>query len=348
MSTITSTETNTAQAVFDSFIPVVRKYDYRTADGKFVKNLQNDESLTVEIGEVVVVDPNGVYDNENGWTEAPVKYKALKVTTKVAESEGTILLDLFEYLTKYTPTVKVTNEDYQKVEVPNVVRWVTERIFLESRTDERWGGLGGNWYAFKVRSASLVDGAVVITDETVLKSHRFSVSPLQREYDAKSAESLPAQYTVSARVQAKHNEEARGARTASLIAGAKASFVPSNNFEACKHYAEKFIKEGVNETIDGSWRTALDIAVDIETTTLLKKYLEALGSTDWETPYPEPLRSSYWTDRDESSVPTVIDEVTAYAITVANYVGVNRSLNDATPTIIGLVLAKFNKVLRRW
>lgn len=220
-----------------------------------------------------------------------------------------------------------------------------ERFFVLKR---------GLWNVFE-QEFTFVEGVGLFYNKEDDKVERieFPFGPAHRiEWEFRKdidSSSLSPVKTALSRLSSHREAVQKKNRRESLIETAKATFEPNAVFEQMKRNAENIVSTDINMELRSDWRTPTDVAVDFEVKALCAKFLEVLGKTDWEVQYPRPIDSHRWTQRDaQNSVPSVIDEVHAYAITVAQYTRRNRSTGDATITLIGLVLREFNEVMNRW
>lgn len=317
MDTATNTEVTDLLTTFNA---EPRKYDFRTAEGKFFKGLLSyTDEYEVLTGTVLV-------DESRGWGET------LKTVTVPKDAIRLVrTVNLTDELAGVYLKSKLVNDWQARDKGKASLSIVDTALFVEN------GYGGGDWrhVAFTVWTLEK-DGEVVKTERVVLDYHKgarvISVS-LGNMVNEVSASILS--WTESQKKQDEFNAR---------VAEVKASFVPSYQYERSRDRAQKFVAKGV-EASKGNhdlWHNHVHVAIETEVLNLCEAFLQILGKTNAEVTVFGGVPRVGVNSTDDI---VVVDETIAFATVVARRVSRSWSSNDFASALIGQVLNRFTEVL---
>lgn len=355
MSTITSTK-STAEALFDSFRPAERKYDLRTARGKFWKELvgTNPELVTNGIVDYVKTGWNRDYTEQ---VETITPYHALRITTGVEVDEA--IATIVAYLREVQPTREVRDEEYNKHTIPNFVRVVLERIYLEENEDG-WGAIDGD-RTYKVLSVAIdpeTDEAFHII-EFVDFGHSWYSNPFVEHnswrHGNDNTSTLDTYQHIVSVLEKKRTDNVRSARIAELIAECieqgleNASWKYESVIRSCEKFLAEHDARVASFSLDDKRpvEAVFSLAEDVALAKVVRYYLECLGKTTWEVnsnSFVFESRRHLFGEQDGEARPRFIDEVLAYAIVVDWYI--RETWDIGTQASKGSVLKDFSDLIR--
>lgn len=310
------TATTEVKDLLTTFNAEPRKYDFRTADGKFFKHLLSyTHEYDVLTGTVLVDETRGYGDNA---TTVAVPRNAIRLVRTVSLDDAIVE----EYLNN-----KLVNNWQSRDKGKASLAVVDTALFVEN------GYGSGNWrhVAFTVWTLEK-DGEVVKTERVVLD-----------DYDGARATSVGLgnkSFEVSQSLSVWKAEQKKQDEFNARLADIKASFVPSYNYERARTGAQKFIDDGVEASRGNTsmWHNHVHVAIETEVLNLCESFLKILGKTTAE------VRTAYTTYGHNDDI-MVIDETIAYATVVAQRVSSSWSSNDFSASLIGQVLHRFTEVI---
>lgn len=358
MSTVTTT-LSVAETLFETFVPCERKYDLRTARGKFAKSLENNQYISIATGTADLLETRYVYNDDDSQTKASVPVKYNVIHTYVNEEWNNIFDYAELYLREVAPTRKVFGSNYKDVfNIPNVVRIAVESIYVEDRVDESAGR--DRYEAFKVFSIAIdpeTDKAFYVFD-VVGHKHQWDSNPFIKEGEWRREDDDISTLTTfqgikhaveERREQVKRHTQQQRLETECIEAGLASVGSSYANF---KHNCELFLLEFGNEvspTLNQPITNAFENAYNVALQSVVEFYLSVLGKTSWQVSSRtfDLGRRGYWRSQEERDAerPRFIDEVLAYAITADWFI--SQDNYRTTPEgARGEVLSRFNEVLR--
>ena len=312
MSTDTFTET---QSVLSTFKSEPRKYDLRTAEGKYFKRLNSyDTEFTVDAGNITV-------NEEHGWGEdrhtVAVPYPAIHLV-RTAEIDSALVETYLKH--KLVRTWACRDKGKASLVVIN-----------EALYQERWQG--GWWVHVDAIVYTLTtDGEMTVLNKTIdtdeYKASNLIANGLGNTlFDVTNAIELWEQADIN---DAEHEQH---------IADLKASFVPSYGYERALREANKFIERGVapSEGDDSHWHNHVHVAIETEVMRLCKRFVAVLGATT------DKVRTAFPSYREEDI--RVIDENIAYSLVIAERMSSSFSSNDFSDALMGQVIHKFTRIV---
>ena len=311
MSTDTFTET---QSVLSLFQPRDRKYDLRTAEGKYFKRLNSYNSeYTVTTGVVIVPEERGYGDTA---TVIDVTYDAIHLVRTVDVDN-----DLVETYLKGKLQYDWQARDSKKASF--VV--VNEALFQES-----WSG--GRWVHVDYSVWSLEEGGELVVTTATGSTDHFETSRI-------IARALGNRvFEMTSDIQAHESRKAQADEHARKVADVVSAFVPSYAYERALAEATKVIERGVSESEGehSDWHNHVHVAIDIEVLKLCKRFVQILGKTT------DTVRIAFTSYSDDIRV---IDENMAYATVIAERTGRGWSSNDFSGALLGQVLHRFTRIV---
>ena len=311
MSTDTFTET---QSVLSLFQPRDRKYDLRTAEGKYFKRLNSySHEYTVTTGVVIVPEERGYGDTA---TVIDVTYDAIHLVRTVDVDN-----DLVETYLKGKLQYDWQARDSKKASF--VV--VNEALFQES-----WSG--GRWVHVDYSVWSLEEGGELVVTTATGSTDHFETSRI-------IARALGNRvFEMTSDIQAHESRKAQADEHARKVADVVSAFVPSYAYERALAEATKVIERGVSESEGehSDWHNHVHVAIDIEVLKLCKRFVQILGKTT------DTVRIAFTSYSDDIRV---IDENMAYATVIAERTGRGWSSNDFSGALLGQVLHRFTRIV---
>jgi hypothetical protein len=313
MSTITSTEVH---STFSTFKPRDRKYDLRTAEGKYFKRLDSfSDEYTVTTGVVTVPEERGYAETA---TVIDVTYDAIHLVRTVAVDN-----DLVETYLKGRLQYDWQARDKKKASFV---------VVNEALYQERWGS--GFWVHVDYSVWSLEEGGELVVTTSTLNatSDHLDISRIIAKALGNRVAELNSEVQVHETRKAKADEHAR------KVADVVSAFVPSYAYERALAEATKVIERGVtpSEGDDSQWHNHVHVAIDIEVQKLCKRFVAILGQT---TDHVRIALNSYNEDI------RIVDENIAYATVIAERTGHGWSSNDFSGALLGQVLHRFTKIV---
>lgn len=311
--------TSTTTSIRSTFKPEERKYDLRTADGKFFKQLKSyDSEYAVTTGVVTVNEERGYGDTA---TIVPVEYPAIRLVRTVD-----IHADVVSTFLENDITYSYMSRDAGKSRL--VV--VNEIIYFE-----RWGS----------QLIAYIDGFVYKMN----RGEEMSVTTFTSEYgedisyklvkEGLGCKKFQVESAISAWLIQHHEQVMRQQRIDDL----KASFKPSHAYHRALYGANQFIEKGVkpSEGDDSSWRNHVHVAIDIEVMNMCKHFVSILGKTTDEV---DTAFSSTMSGHD----PVIVDENIAYATVIAKRTNRGWSSNDFSSGLLAHAIGDFSKLLKSY
>lgn len=360
MSTITSIP-SVAQTLFNTFEPAERKYDLRTARGKFYKDIAGHATVKVEVGTADLVTEIQRWVEETETYESTYetnKYNALYVTINADIHD--VLANVEAYLREVAPTRVVYGDDSERHTLPNFVRIATEKVYIEDRVGGYYGK--DEYHAFNVLSAyiSPETDTLVSFYETVERNHEWDSNPFLKKDSWRRDKDGIAQLTryqnLVENLEKHRKSDAEGKRRGALITACVEAGLENRSYayDTAVAGCTKF-KEGFEWKTEAPTRNPIqevfDIAIETAVKSIVDYYESVLGKTSWEVQSTAFAiggeRRRYFYDENEylNARPTFIDETYAYALAVEWYL--SRDSWDRTPEgIKGEVLKRFYDVIR--
>lgn len=311
-----STSTTEYKGVRSTFKPEERKYDLRTAEGKFFKQLNSYNSeYEVTTGVVTLNEERGWGDNA---TIIDVDYPAILLVRTVDIHDDVVSMFLENDLTHSWFAIDAGKSSL-------VV--VNEVLYFE-----RYG----------LQNIAYVDAFVYSMnkgEEMVKSVHN---SNIMNDIDHKLVKRGLGckKFQVDSAISVWLLEHHENVKRQQQLDDLKASFVPSRGYELALYEANKFIEAGVapSEGDDSSWRNHIHVAIDIEVMNMCKHFVRILGKTtdDFNTAFSSRRHGD----------PVVIDEFIAYATVIAHRTGGGWSSNDFSGALLGQAIGNFTKIVK--
>lgn len=312
MSTETFTET---QSVLSTFKSEPRKYDLRTAEGKFFKRLNSyDTEFTVETGNITVNEERGYGDDQR---TVAVSYPAIHLV-RTAEIDSALIETYLKH--KLVRTWACREKGKASLTVIN-----------EALYQERWSS--GWWiHVDAIKYTMTADGEMTVTNGTI-NTDEYKASKVIANGLGNTL------FEVKNAIELWEQADAKDAEHEQHIADLKASFVPSYGYERALREANKFIERGVapSEGENSHWHNHIHVAIDTEVMMLCKRFVQVLGATT------DKVRSAFPSYREDDT--RVIDENIAYALVIAERTGGSWSSNDFSGAVLGQVIHKFTRIV---
>lgn len=309
-----TTSVTEVQSTLSTFQPRDRKYDLRTAEGKYFKRLNSYSSeYTVTTGVVIVPEERGYGDNA---TTIDVTYDAIHLVRTVDVDS-----DLVETYLKGKLQYDWQSRDRKKASF--VV--VNEALYQES-----WSG--GRWVHVDYSVWSLEEGGEVVATTGTSDTDHYETSRIVAKALGNRV------FEMNSDIQANEARKAQADEHARKVADVLSAFVPSYSYERSLAEATKFIERGVKESEgeNSHWHNHVHVAIDIEVMKLCKRYVQILGATT------DTVRIAF---NSYSGDIKVVDEHMAYATVIAERTGGGWSSNDFSGALLGQVLHRFTKIV---
>lgn len=312
MSTETFTET---QSVLSTFKPEPRKYDLRTAEGKYFKRLNSySTEFTVDAGNITVNEEHGYGDDSR---IVAVSYPAIHLV-RTAEIDSALV----ETYLKHKLVRNWSCRDKGKASLT---------VINEALYQERWSG--GWWvHVDAIKYTLTADGELTVLNATI-NTDEWKASTVIAKALGNTL------FEITNEIKLWEQADAKDAEHEQHIADLKASFVPSYGYERALREATKVIERGVepSEGENSHWHNHIHVAIDTEVLMLCKRFVQVLGSTT------DKVRTAFPSYREEDT--RVIDENIAYALVIAERTGGGWSSNDFSGAVLGQVIHKFTRIV---
>lgn len=309
--------TSTATSIRSTFKAEERKYDLRTADGKFFKQLKSyDSEYEVTTGVVTVNEERGYGDTA---TIVPVDYPAIRLV-RTAEIHADVVSTFLENDIAHSWIARDKGKSRLVV--------VNEILYFE-----RWGS----------QSIAYIDATVYKMNKGEEMSVTEYISQFGEDISYKlvneglGCKKFQVESAISAWLIQHHEQVMRQQRIDEL----KESFKPSHAYQRALYEANQFIEKGVkpSEGDDSSWRNHVHVAIDIEVMNMCKHFVRILGKTTDEVDTAFSYRMS-------GSDPVIVDEFMAYSTVIAQRTGNGWSSNDFSGALLGQAIGNFTKIVK--
>lgn len=309
--------TSTITSIRSTFKPEERKYDLRTAEGKFFKQLNSYNSeYEVTTGVVTVNEERGYGDTA---TIVPVEYPAIRLVRTV-DIHDDVVSTFLENDIAHSWIARDKGKSHLVV--------VNEVLYFE-----RWGS----------QNLAYVDAFLYGMTKGEEMTKTVSTTDLGDDLGYKLVrEGLGCKkFQVDSAISAwliQHHEQVMRQQ---LIDDIKASFKPSHAYQRALYEANLFIEKGVkpSEGDDSSWRNHVHVAIDIEVMNMCKHFVRILGKTTDEV-------DTAFSYRATGSAPVIVDEFMAYATVIAQRTGNGWSSNDFSGALLGQAIGNFTKIVK--
>lgn len=334
----TAPTVSVAQTLLDTFMETDRKVDLRTTSGKQIRKWQSDPNFIVEIGTADL----WVQTYHNDEMEL-VKYNAVMVTLNVDGAK-----EVESYLKEVKPVRSVRDSKYEYHDLPNIVRYAQQFVFVEDRADGKWGRDENKIMSWFVASVTLTSNGDIEYDyEVVTKGHEWNSNPFLEEgaynYDKDDLSKLWDIKRLAEEVERKRKAVADGkvrqAKNDIVVQAGRRSYYFQRSQERVQQFLDsmnkpvelKPIRTDAHST-ESAVDNAMDYAENLALVTVCEHFMSLIGKTSWEFGnhhFGHNFDNGYNTeDGQDKALPVFIDEVYAYALTTEWFMRLSWSRID--------------------